>query len=146
MKNIIVLTTWKDSEILNRLKMNVESSIQGDFTYTYIIEVAKKEDLEKIPGGNGVLAYSKKDFSIFGKLKNDNIKNLLRKRDDGFLLVASSEGKLFKNILKASSLISLGQVSENKLPLTITFSDETGGAGSKNLFQSMNEYINKIKI
>ncbi|MCO5268695.1 MAG: hypothetical protein M9897_07360 [Brumimicrobium sp.] len=139
-KHIVVLCSWTGKETFKKLTHELESNMVGGHSFTYLIGVEKKENLADIIVTDTHLPFTKKDFTLFGKIKNPDIRLALHNKN-GVLLILETKNSFTKRIAKNSKLVSVGP--ENQLPLDIvlkgTFAD------NQQLYQKINEYITKLK-
>lgn len=144
-KKIIVISNWKNKDDFHQLKANVENNLENieSFYYLLITENPKKiEDLPQIPN---LYYLSKKDFSIFGKLKTPMLRGLLMNQKEGILIAAmENESVLLKKVMKFSNLMSIGIEKETLPNFDLSFRDSQLIGGK--LFKQISNYLTKIQL
>ena len=108
-KKIIIISNWKSKDEFQQLKSNVENNISGVESFYYLACIDDPKKIETLPLISSVYYLSKRDFSIFGKIKTPLLRGLLMKESAGLLIAAiETETVLLKKVLKHSKLMSVG--------------------------------------
>ncbi len=144
-KRIIILTDWQSKADYQKLKSEIEQEIAHADSFTYLFCIRNAKEVEELPHIPQIHYISKKDFSIFGKLKPLELKKLLQKRDSGILICTSELcSSVYRKVLKSAQLISIG-IEKERLPhFNISFKDTD--IKGKNFYKKINNYLTKIQL
>lgn len=144
-KNLIVLSDWTSKSDYQRLKTEVEENIPTGASFSYLFCIQKAKDVEELPHIPKVYYVSKKDFSLFGKLKNLQLQKILQNRDSGILIGTSElNTSLYKRVMKNTQLISIGIESKNPPDFSISFKNADLKNGD--FYKKINNYLTKIQL
>src|SRR5690554_7688921 len=81
-KKLIILSEWKGKTEFQKLKSNVENHIDEVSSFHYLLCLKNAKMIEEVPKIPSVDYYTKKDFSLFGKVKNPTLKDLLTRSEE----------------------------------------------------------------
>lgn len=144
-KKLIVLADWKGKSEFQQLKTDVEDCIQNGNTFFYLFCIDDHKLIEGLPHIPSVSYLSKKEFSIFGKLKTPMLRALLINEGSGVLIVAAEKpSKLLLKTLKNSKLMSIGMEKETLPKFDISFKNSELKDGK--FFKQINNYLTKIQL
>lgn len=144
-KKLIILTDWESKSDYQNLKAEIEKDISCAESFTYLFCIKKAKEVEDLPHIPKVHYISKKDFSLFGKLKTIHLKKLLQKRESGILIGASEiNSLLYRRIIKNTKLISIGIEKEKPPYFKISFKNTDLKSGG--FFIKINNYLTKIEL
>lgn len=144
-RKIVVISNWKSKTHFQQLKKSVESHITDVTSFFYLCCVEKPKAIENLPHIPNVYYLSKKDFSLLGKVKTDNLRAVLLKEGTGFLIVAMEEQtSLLTKTLKQSKLRSVGVEKESLPDFDLSFKNTE--SIDDNFFKKINNYITKIQL
>ena len=144
-KKVIILTDWKSKADYQKLKSEVEQIISHADSFTYLFCIRNAKEVEELPHIPQVHYISKKDFSIFGKLKSIELKKILQNRESGILIGASQiTSPLYKKVLKITQLISIGKDNEDLSHFNISF--KVTNTKEDNFYKKVNNYLTKIQL
>ncbi|PKR80094.1 hypothetical protein CW751_11350 [Brumimicrobium salinarum] len=142
-KGIVIVSEWIDKKTMRDIESIVERKVLGFSRIDYVFYTHdKKHSFEDCPQKNIYL--TSKDFSLFGKLRNTMLKQILQEKDVNYLIInVEGSGSILKKIIKNSRLISVGinlsDLSFNNLAIAI----EAGT--TEEFFEKTNNYLHKIK-
>jgi hypothetical protein len=144
-KKLIILSEWRGKPESQQLKTDVENNISGVASFFYLFIVQNPKLIEDLPQLPSVSYLSKKDFSIFGKIKTPMLRGLLINEKSGVLVVATDKvSALLKKTLKNSKLISIGIEMETLPKFDLSFKDTEFKEGK--IFKQINNYLSKIQL
>lgn len=144
-KKIIVISEWKNVVDFQQLKANVENNISNVESFTYLFFVQNSKVISELPKVSSVSYISKRDFTLFGKIKTPGLIEVLNKENEGVLIVAmDSPNGLLKKVLKHSKLMSIGMERESLPNFDLSFSDSQLEGGK--FFKQINNYLTKIQL
>lgn len=144
-KSLLIVAPWKDENSFRKLQKEVESALEIEGVFTYLFWVRKSQNKpELLFQENGVYCLSNKSYSLFGRLRDDKLKDLLKKDGSTALLVAFEEPMPFlKRLLKNTNLPTIGMSKENLPNFDISISETELKDGK--FFKQLNNYLSKIK-
>ncbi|HZH86566.1 MAG TPA: hypothetical protein VFD77_04565 [Brumimicrobium sp.] len=144
-KKLIVLADWKGESEFQQFKTDVEACIQNGNTFFYLFCIDNHKLIEGLPHIPNVSYLSKKEFSMFGKLKTPMLRALLINENSGVLIVAAEKpSKLLLKTLKNSKLMSIGMEKETLPKFDISFKNSELKDGK--FFKQINNYLTKIQL
>lgn len=144
-KKLVILSSWKGKDDFQHLKSTLEKNITGNNTVFYLICVDQPKLIEELPQMPSVNYLSKKDFSLFGKIKTLELRGLLINEKNGVLIVAMEESNsLLNKVIKHSKLMSIGMDKESLPRFDITFKGAELNSGV--FFKQINNYLTKIQL
>jgi|SRR5690554_309372 len=144
-KKLIILSEWKGKTEFQKLKSNVENHIDEVSSFHYLLCLKNAKMIEEVPKIPSVDYYTKKDFSLFGKVKNPTLKDLLTEEGNSILVVAvETPFSLLNKTIKNSKLMSIGIEMEILPKFDLSFKDSKLEQG--NFFKQINNYLTKIQL
>ncbi|MFA5573559.1 MAG: hypothetical protein WC994_00750 [Brumimicrobium sp.] len=140
----IVYLNWQGLDEFQRLQSDIERTISQISSFIYIIRTKNPKEAEQLPKIDRVIFITKKDFSVFGKLRNKRIIEILNNEKMGIVIFASTiHDNFFKRILKTSKLKSVG-IENSDLP-DFDLSFKNIEKIDDNYFQQINKYLSQIQ-
>src|SRR5690554_1328213 len=113
-KKLVILSSWKGKDDFQHLKSMLEKNITGNNTVFYLICVDQPKLIEELPQMPSVNYLSKKDFSLFGKIKTPELRGLLINEKNGVLIVAMERSEEHTSELQSRPHLVCRRLLEKK--------------------------------
>ncbi|RFC53214.1 DUF6913 domain-containing protein [Brumimicrobium aurantiacum] len=143
-KNIVVVSIWDGEAAFKKLINDLQRNIELEVQYSYIILHPNQKKKEALPQLKNAFFVSKHDFSIFGKLKNEKVRQILNLSHGVLIAAIEKENKLLFKLLKLSKLTSIGMEQEELPNFDLSFRKSQLKDGK--LFKEINNYLTKIQL
>jgi hypothetical protein len=145
MKKVVILSEWTSEGDFQQLKSSAEKNISDVETFHYLCSTKKSLKSEDLPKISNLYYLSKKDFTLFGKIKTPFLRELLINNSKGVLIVAMEKrSQLLGKVLRHSKLRSIGMEKDNLPDFELSFTNAQLVDGK--LFKQIDKYLNKIKL
>lgn len=143
-KELLVLSEWKDKSSFHQLKKDIEENILHKGQVDYLFCIRKAKEVEELPKVPHVFYLSKKDFNLFGKLKNTQKRELLHNNSKVLIAALDKNSNLIKKTIKNANLLSIGIHNENLPTFDMAFRNTQLENGK--FFKQINNYLKKIQL
>lgn len=145
-KEVVIFDVWKSLEDFEKLRSLAEKNLSDVETFVYLLFVKHKKQAENLPKMEGVCFLTKKDFSIFNKVKSPLVKDILKCNKTKVLIVGSTESaSILKKVIKNTDLVTFG-IENGLLPKRAVSIVHEKGMIDRPYFEKINKYLIKIKL